>query len=986
MIFELLQTKCLVPPHQPQRVSRFVLLNRLDEAVFLGHRLILVSAPAGYGKTTLINEWVHKTHGQYSIAWLSLDADDNNPIRFWAYLIKALQGITPHIGQKELQHLATDCNLPILVNFQDSAHDPHSHINQIEGWALAPLLNQMAGFPEKTLLVLDDYHQVSNPAIHAGVAYLIEHLPPQIHLVVISRVDPPLPVVALRARGQLTELRASDLSFTVQEAATFLNRLTGKDFSSQDVEILRSRTEGWIAGLQMAGLTIQALKSQFLDQQHGELDAEIGHFIHSFSGKHHFIIDYMVTEVLQRQPDFIQEFLIKTSILERLNSALCDCVVDLPPGTDPTPGRRSQDILDHLERSNLFLIPLDTERGWYRYHHLFADLLVSQLRQTHLEWAPALHRRASKWYESNGHIDQAIFHAIEGMDWDDAARLLEYHAGNLFRQGELDRVIKWIELVPEKILRSRPKLCLRQAWGYAFSNRWQAIDPLLRFVEDGLNLSSGAGRDLSPEIYGIEEQRIKAEVALLRAYLAMAGGDRSRALDITLQGIAVVPDSCLPERSILFWMAGFISGILRDSPRAVHFLHQAVQLARSMDDFWLVMISLTDLASVYHTQGRLNQAEITYRDAIRVASEHGTSDHGYLSRVEASLAAILCEQNRLDEALELATHGVAKTAHWQNSNHVAWAYGQLARVLQASGKLEEAGQVLKKAEAVVQKSPVLWGIKAFVEICRVRWWMAQGHFAIARRWADDFRSSFTGHTDLLQPMIEADELRLLVYIRVLLAGEGSVGIASGQEDGENRIGTAQSLQEALDFLDRLRGIVETHAPSRCLLEVLTLQALAHYHCSILETDKAKRAKYYEDALAALEKSLALAEGEGFTRLYIDEGETMKNLLAAISRRPATITRKTYLGRLLSAFRDSPGPGEVSPVYGQETPLVEPLSSREIEVLRLMANGCSADAMAQKLVLSPGTIKSHIAHIYRKLDVHNRTQALAVARALHFLDR
>jgi LuxR family transcriptional regulator, maltose regulon positive regulatory protein len=960
----LLQTKIQIPPLQPQLVSRPALTRRLDEAISHGHRLILVSAPAGFGKTTLLNEWVHTIADRLTVAWLSLDIDDNLPIRFWTYLISALQVIDGELGRDELKYLRSNPELPSIIAMHNPVPDRYRQRIEPEESILNPLLNQIAALPNRLILVLDDYHQITHSDIHAGVAYLLDHLPPQVTLVVLSRIDPSLPVVPLRARRQLTELRAVDLSFSLHEAAQFMNQLTGRDLSSQNIQSLEMRTEGWAVGLQMAGLTIQSLLTGLPDKSDEQLDRAVSEFINSFSGKHHFVLDYLAEEVLQRQPDYIQEFLLKTSILQQLNGPLCDYVTQ---GAISVP---SQDILHRLEQSNLFVLPLDVERGWYRYHHLFSELLYYRLREVYPDQIAPLHCRASAWYETNKDIKQAIYHSIEGQDRSCAARLLEQHAGDLLRQGELDRVIKWFGSIPPDVVCSRPRLCLQQAWVLTYANQLQSIEPALQSVEQGLKAENRSDQEMSQA----EEQKILAEVASIRAFATMSAGNRSGALEIALRAINMMPESCQTERSFLYWIAGFASSVLCDYPKAISYLNQAVHFARSTGNLLIVMMALSDLASVYLVQAKLQRAEATLRDALRVAAESGAGDHGYLSRVDASLADILREQNHLEEALGFAKSGVAKTRRWQNSNHIAWTNIQLARVLQASGDLKGAGDALEQAEAASQAPSILPGIHTTLESCRVRLWLTQDAKNPLKYWAEEFGAALRDHPELFQPKIEAEESKLLTYARVLM---------NRRDAPENEL--VRSLDEVLDILARLETVAQSNGRVRSLIDIYMLLARNHYQRTALQPTKEKQTEMLGTALDDLEKSLALASGEEFVRVYLDEGEVLKNLLAAAYRRPASSAQKIEISKLLAAFHatvEADGaPRKRGKIAGPE----ENISQRELEILRLVAAGQSSQEIARQLVLSSGTVKAHLANIYSKLDVHSRAQAIAVARALDLLE-
>ncbi|MBI4926778.1 MAG: AAA family ATPase, partial [Anaerolineae bacterium] len=587
MFAKLFQTKIRIPPLQAQFVPRPDLIQRLNEAIQWDHRLVLVSAPAGYGKTTLVNEWVSAKTEQLAVAWLSLDSDDNLPSRFWVYLIHALQTTVPDLGTSGLQTLQSNFPPPFMAAMQNPGAAADQPALDLDGLILSPLLNELAALPTDLILVLDDYQHITDMRIQRGMARFLEHLPPRVHVVIVTRVDPPLPVVYMRAHNQLTELRAADLCFTARETDTYIQQLIAGGLKPADLEKLGSQTEGWIAGLQMAGLSIRSLLTQTQNQTRDERAERVSAFINAFSGKNQFIFDYLVKEVVQQQPAYVQEFLWKTSILERLSGPLCDYVVE-PESIPGWPaGVTSQDILESLEGANLFLVPMDTERGWYRYHRLFADLLISRLRQAHKDWLPRLHCRASAWYEANGEINRAIYHAMESQAWDSAASLIEQYGGVLLRQGELDIVIRWMKAIPKEFLTSRPKLCLQQASAYVFANQLLEVGPLLQRVEHSLAAQNEGSPP--PSLREDEIQTIRAEVYFLRAYTALAEGQREQALQIALDGIKAVPETCLAERSNIFWVAGFTANILGRYAEALQYLNQALHLARRNNDAWIMM-------------------------------------------------------------------------------------------------------------------------------------------------------------------------------------------------------------------------------------------------------------------------------------------------------------------------------------------------------------------------------------------------------------
>jgi LuxR family maltose regulon positive regulatory protein len=901
-------------------VVRSRLIDRLNQGLDEGRALTLISAPAGSGKTTLLSSWLSRVH-PHQATWLSLDELDNDPARFWLYVIAALRTLQPNIGQAAHELLQSPHPLPAQL-------------------ILPELLNDIAALPAPAILVLDDYHVITTPAIHEAVGYALSNLPPTLHVVLASRVDPPLPLARLRANNRLTDVRTADLRFTLDEAAQFLNQCMQLGLGAADVDTLLAHTEGWAVGLQLAALAIQSSSTP----QNPRATIE------RFGGSNRYVLEYLVEQVLSRQPEPVQQFLAQTAILDRMCGPLCDALLH----EGPTAPGSAQALLEALERANLFLVPLDDQHIWYRYHHLFADLLRARLHQAPPEQVQQLHVRAAAWYAQNDWPDEAINHALAGKDWERATRLLQVHIQTLLNQGVLSNILHWARALPGEVIAQHALLCWDMAWAYTLADQMREAEPLLKGVEDAL-----ANGELQRQAGAAQTLRVHYGAVALRAYMALLSGDAPHAATL----IAALASEPLPEApqelSLFYWVRGFTQRMQGNLDQAIRDFGEAIRTGSSIGDLWVPLVPMTDMGIVLRLMGKLNQSAETYRDALRYSSAHGAANHGFLSRAEAGLSAVLLEQNDLPEALRYARSGVTKTRDWQSANHVAWAHIFLARACIAAGDLPAAMDSLLRADEAQRKLPVLPIISHLLAATRVRLWLAQGDLALAERWAEQVQAS------LPAPLSETNELLHVAVCRVW--------IASGQAHAD-----VPTLQRALGMLARVQAAAQTGGRQNTLIEALVLEALAHYHCAALQGDAPSNAA----ALNALSRALQLGEAEGYVRTFVDEGDAMQRLLLALGRQALPLRQRAYLARLLQAFPQplDAAPSGPAPVAA----LVEPLSERELEILRLIAEGMHTQAIARKLIVAPGTVKAHVATIYRKLDVHSRTQALAAARALGLL--
>ena len=871
----------------------------------MSRKLTLISAPAGFGKTTLLGEWRMMYLGsEFPLAWVSLEEADNDPSRFLSYLVAALQAIEADAGESALASLRSPQPPPVES-------------------VLAAIINDITAIPKDFALVLDDYHVIEAEPVHDAVTFLLDHLPPQMHLVIAARTDPPLPLARLRAQGQLTELRAAELRFRPEEASAFLKDVMGLSISARDVEALEERTEGWIAGLQLAALSMQ-------DRE------DISGFIAAFTGSNRYILDYLAEEVLQKQPERVQTFLLQTSILDRLSSALCDAV---------TGENESQEMLERLEQANLFTVPLDEDRRWYRYHHLFAEFLRARLRRIQPERVPELHRRAAEWYEDHGSIAEAVRHALAAEDFERAARLVEQTRGAMITRDELNTLLGWLQGLPDELVRSRPPLCLAYAWVLILTGQVDAVEVRLRDAEVAL----GAG-GAEP----VERARVLGEVAAARAEVARMRGELPRAIELSHQALEILPEDTLLLRSVValnlgsaYWTSGDVAAASRASS-------EAANLSQAAGNFYVTLVALRGLALVKAAQGRLREAAELYRRALGLGLEQGYELLPVMGYAHIGLGELLREWNDLEAASHHLTEGIELCKQGGLVVPLPDGYISLSRVKQARGDVVDAFATVQEAEQLVQRHDITL-IIAKLAAHRARLSLAKGDVAAAARWA---RESAVSLDD--EPSFQ-NEFEHITLARVLIAKDGS--------------------KEALRLLERLLEAAEADGRTGSEIEIFALKALA-----------LRAAGDTAGAVNALAKALSLAEPEGYVRIFADEGAPIAALLQKViqSQRDARLAAKIpnisrrYVGQLLAAIRaGSASPTAVSP---RETAgsHVEPLSERELEVLRLIASGASNRDIARKLFVSLATVKTHINNIYRKLEVRTRTQALARARELDLL--
>jgi LuxR family maltose regulon positive regulatory protein len=889
----LLQTKLYIPHSQPNLISRPRLIKHLEDG--LSRKLTLVSSPAGFGKTTLLSEWIHKC-GQ-PVAWITLDQGDNDPSRFLKYFITALQKNEGEIGEGILSAL-------------QSSQPPKSDI------LLTGLLNEITEMTQPIVIVLDDYHVITEPTIQEMLTFILENQPPQMHLVISSRADPPWPLARLRVHGELAEIRTRDLRFTTDEAATFLNNVMGLKLSPQEVASLEGLTEGWIAGLQMAALSMRGRK-------------DVSGFIESFSGSHRFILDYLVEEVLDQQSRTIQEFLLKTSILESLSGPLCDAVADRED---------SQIILTQLEQANLFLIPLDDERCWYRYHHLFADLLRIRLEHTQPEHTPTLHRRASEWFEQNGLIAEAVNHSLVANDFERVVRLFAGNTLAMIYHGESRTLVSWLEALPDEVVRSQPWFSIAHAWTLAYAGEFDAIETLLKETEKVL-----VGFD-ELVLSEVEYQRIVGHIAIIRSYTAARRGDSSRAAKQACKALQYLPADDLMERGYILTLLGAVLRISGDFNAATEASTKAIAISQATGDSQLSAVVLCDQAALHYSQGQLHKAAAICRDAEQISDKYaGQSGRPLpvMGYAYIRLSAVLREWNDLETATGYAREGLELCKQWGQADFLVYSYIEVAKVLQAIGDMDGALDAIQTGKRIASNVSPWPGFHVATQQARL--WLVQGKLEDVTRWV---QVSGLRNDDSLSFQYL---FRYIVLARVL--------IAQGVFD------------EAAGLLSRLLEVAEKARAMGCMIEILILQALA-----------LQAQGKIDHALTSLERALVSAEPEGYVRTFIDEGSSMGKLLQQTTAPGVAVG---YVGKLLTALKkETKSKRQLG--EGFSASIVEPLSERELEVLRLLKTHLSSTGIAEELTISANTVRTHIKSIYSKLNVHNRQDALQRAQKLELI--
>lgn len=881
MLNQLLTTKLYVPPLRPTLTPRSRLVQRLEEALPYTP-LTLIAAPAGFGKTTLLSEWL--SAGHHSAAWVSLDESDNDPARFLAYCIAALQTLVPELGEGVLTGLQSTPLPPIPM-------------------LLTGLLNEIAAEDESVILVLDDYHIIASETIHEAMLFLVEYAPPNLHLVLTTRTDPPLPLARLRARGQLLEIRAGDLRFTPEEIRAFFEAGTSHQLQADAITMLDEKTEGWAVGLQLMALSLR-----------GRTDIDA--FLQDFRGSNRYILNYLVDEVLAAQPETAQQFLLQTAILDRLSAPLCNAL---------TGQSDSHEMLNHLVESNLFIVPLDDVGAWYRYHHLFADVLRHRLTLQLPEVISELHQNASLWFEQQGSMEDAIHHALVAEDMQRAATLLASISRDLLKYGNVATLQTWLDTLPEEMISTTPDLSIAYGWLNAMRGRTQ-------FVRE---YADAAARALESAPSG-EQIRLRGELAALHVQIAMSEGDLPRTIALGEQVLTSIAQDDPNMRGIVALNLGSAYRLTGRMTEAETAYQETLHLARQSGSLLQTVYALHNLAALYEICADLDRAFDYYQQITQLAEANAgalpTAGLGDLG-----IGKVLRERNQLDEAESCLRKALQSGRRHRMDGVIVDSCITLALVSMGWRDWQAAQSYLDEAQKVVQhwqQGNTLLRLKTF----EARFALLRGDLQVAQRWLDEAGVSVDDHPT------DNDSAEQIMLARLLLA--------------------QNQHTQALAYLERLLYQAEADGRSAKVIETLNLQALVYD--ALGEADQAH---------TALERSLRLAQPGGFVRVFLDEDEHLVTLLRQIAT--GTGESAAFARTILTSSQ------QPLSVLGRSLTgdLVESLTERELEVLQLIASGLSNQEIADRLVLAKSTVKKHIENIFGKLFVNNRTHAVSRAQEL-----
>ena len=900
MSSSILVTKFFFPASRPDLVSRPRLTEQINRGLHC--KLTLISAPAGFGKTTVATEWIQArgddASSPFYLAWFSLDEGDNDPVRFLTYLTTALNRIERGdnaFGEKALALL--------------QAHQPPP-----SDMVLIELINDLTAFSGKIVLVLDDYHLIESQVVHSALRFLLENLPSQLHVVITSREDPPLPLSRLRARGQLNELRAADLCFTPTEVAEFLNQVMGLDLKPEDIAVLEARTEGWIAGLQLAALSMQGY-------------ADTNGFIQSFAGSNRLVLDYLIDEVLEQQSPDLQDFLLKTSILDRLSGSLCDAVCFGSAGT-----ANGQEMLETLDRSNLFIIPLDEERCWYRYHHLFADLLRQRLRQTQPDQLLTLHHRASEWYVRRGFADDAIDHALKGGDYERAADLIDINVGGNYEQVSPLTLQRWLSAFPAELISTQPHLSLLQAWNQFNSG---LLDDAARSIQSAVYILNEDDQRSK-----VDRENLSGRATVMRAFIASYSGDSTGVIQFAQQALELLSTEELAWRSVALIALGDAYATQGHMTKAHQVRSEALALSKSSGEPFVNMLANLSLADILWQQGELQQVIEICKQEMTIAEEQGMAEAAIVGWLLGLWGAAMAELNQGDRALELTKKGTELAEVGWDLFYICFSNLHRVRVLFSAGELSAAETLIQKlAQAANESELPLWATSQ-VAAWQTRIWLVQGKLDATAQW-------------VIKHGLEPTDEFLFVFEPEYIA-LARILLAQGQ------------LSEASDLLKRLRSAAEVGGRYLRVVELCLLQALT------AQSDGESSL-----AMAYLTQAIEFAAGRGILRTFVDEGPAVARLLYEAVKREI---EPEFVQRLIAAFpAESPEPARATKFETNEW--VEPLTDRELEILQRIAEGLTNRKIGSRLYLSANTVKAHLRNVYGKLNVNNRTQAVNRARAL-----
>jgi len=896
-------------------VIRSRLIEQLDDA--LNYKLTLISAPAGFGKTTLVSSWINKLQQNspdaklYRICWISIDERDNDPLTFWKYVIAALQTTSPQIGEiiksmlDSMTVFSTEVVVTMLIN-EIVEHYPNRENS--------PSL----------ILVLDDYHLIDDPEIHTSLNFLLDHLPPFMHIVITTRADPPLMLSYRHGRSEINQIRATDLSFRSDESTEFLNGQMRLNLPQNDIETLGNRTEGWIAGLQLAALSLQE-------------QADRHKFVLDFAGDDRYIADYLIDQVLQYQPPQIQDFLLQTSILNQLCDSLCKTL---------TGQNESQGILAQLERDNLFLTPLDNRREWYRYHSLFADLLRQRLSKAHSEVKILkLHLLASEWYEQHGEIIEAVDHAIAGRDHGRAAQLINQKAEDIFEQFQLNILVKWIQLLPQTTLEAQPALSMIHAWARLALGQLREAEDCLQFVENNIGATT---RDIKPQTLETLDPYTRGallEILTVRSVIAINQFDIPKTLELCQIVEPWLDDNDQPHlfnpalslRTVVLFNLGLAYEFSGDGLEAETAFQEAVTLSKAQKNIHILPMAISHLGQLQMLQGHLHQAQNTYQQALKLSAQITRKHSPVAGIAETGLGNLYYEWNKRERAHHHFKAGIELGKQWNHSEILLAGYLGLALIEKSQGNFVEPFALLQELEAILSDNQAQMLLPAVLSF-RARLWISQGNLTDANQWLHSTSLQLDGSLTYHQ---ESD---YITYARFLVAG--------------------QQWDDAERLISRLLEFADLGKRKARVIELLILRSLIQQGQG--------QSSLAEETLA---HTLKIAEPERYIRSFVDEGPALAAIFYKLVANDETTS--TYAAEILRAFGTQGIETKEKEISKNE--LVEPLSDREIEVLQCLAEGLSNREIALKLTISVSTIKTHTRNIYGKLGVTSRTQALAQAK-------
>lgn len=868
-------TKLITPARMDGLLARPHLLDHLNKGLLSGMKVILLSAPAGYGKTSLVVDWIMSNSQEFDFAWLSLDPSDDNLERFFMVLAYSLEPYSSVTSE-------------LIRNLFSAPQIPSS--SSLAGI----LINQLVHSQKKLVLVIDDYHLIHNSAIHAGMFEFIEHLPSNFHLVLSSRSDPPFPLHRLRARGQMIEVREADLRFSGEEFENFLVN-QHLNLNEHELTILEESTEGWIAGIRLALLSLQH-------------QADKADFIRKLSGNTRYIMDYLTAEILDQLDIRTRLFLIKTSILERLNPSLCDHLTDL---------NNSHTILQDLCRTNCFLFSLDPEHEWFRFHHLFRDLLQFYLKQQCLNDPTAmhfLHNKAADWYASHGFFEQAISHYIQSEEFSKAGKLVEETTFKLFEQGRLHSLLNWFDLLPRALLESRTRLGLMRIWAIAFAGDIVNAAELL-------NSLMVTGNRSFPTL--VDEQNLNTDIQVICNFLEVSGCKNVQTLFLTELSKSELQLLTAFVQSVYYWSIGYAGRLQGDLLRAQTNFEEVLRLGHQMRNLWTIVTASADLGIVLRQQGKLKQAEAIYLQTLQMIPE--ISAPGYVGRLESFYGSLMLEYGMVSAAEIYIEKALRHNQYWQNPNHCAHAWLTKAAISIFLHKYDAAFQELDQAEEWIRKGTVTPNLSAVITTTRVKLFLKTGNQKSVLSWLEN---------TIFQPVPdeknidEVEEINRLTAARIYLA----------QNDTDKTLHVLRSVENTARRFSRIST----------LIEALLIQAQAFSPRT--------------NSLPLIRKALEIGLPAGFRKIFIDDRDAISSILPDCLEIEGAVELLAFLQK-----------------EDRQKATQTLLSQREIDVLRLMAAGFTNPQIGKKLFVSTGTVKAHSAAIFRKLDVTNRTEAIAVAK-------